>query len=83
MTADFQVTRPAPKVQIADTIGAGDAFQAALLDALVHPDVGTRIPSTATELASVLHRCVTAGAIACSRHGARPPTREEINANMG
>lgn len=83
MTADIRVTLPAPKVQVADTIGAGDAFQATLLDALVQPDLGIHIPTTATELASVVHRCITAGAIACSRHGALPPTREEVNAHMG
>jgi fructokinase len=79
LTAEHQVTLPAPRVEVADTIGAGDAFQAALLDALVQPATGIRIPTTVTELTSVLHRCVTAGAIACTRHGARPPTRGEIN----
>lgn len=81
MTAQHRVTLPAQKVQIADTIGAGDAFQAALLDALVQPDAGIHIPTTGAELASVLHRCITAGAIACTRHGAQPPTREEITAH--
>lgn len=80
MTTEHHVTLPAPKVKVADTIGAGDAFQAALLDALVQPDAGVRIPTNATDLSSVLRRCITAGAIACTRHGAQPPTREEINA---
>lgn len=81
MTAEHRVSLPAPQIQVADTIGAGDAFQAALLDALVPPDADIHIPATATELTRVLHRCITAGAIACTRHGARPPTREEINAH--
>jgi fructokinase len=76
---DTRVDVPSRDVEVADTIGAGDAFQAALLDALVQPATGIRIPTTVTELTSVLHRCVTAGAIACTRHGARPPTRGEIN----
>ena len=79
LTTEHQVSLPAPKVQVADTIGAGDAFQATLLDALVQPDAGIHIPTTAAELTSILRRCITAGAIACTRHGARPPTREEIN----
>jgi len=81
MTAEHEITVPAPQVQIADTIGAGDAFQAALLDALVQPDTRIHIPTTTTELASVLRRCVNAGAIACTRHGAQPPTCEQINAH--
>jgi fructokinase len=81
LTAEHEVTLPAPEVRVADTIGAGDAFQAALLDALVQHDAGIRIPTTAAELTSVLHRCITAGAIACTRPGARPPTRQEINAH--
>lgn len=79
-TAEHQVRLPAPRIQVADTIGAGDAFQAALLDALVQPDDSIHIPSTVAELTSVLHRCIAAGAITCTRHGARPPTREEIHA---
>jgi len=80
MTADHLVSLPAPTIQVADTIGAGDAFQAALLDALVQPDGSTQLPTTVTELTSVLHRCIAAGAITCTRYGARPPIREEINA---
>jgi len=80
MTAEHLVSLPAPRIQVADTIGAGDAFQAALLDALVQPDGSTQLPTTVTELTSVLHRCIGAGAITCTRYGARPPIREEINA---
>ena len=80
MTAEHLVSLPAPRIQVADTIGAGDAFQAALLDALVQPDGSTQIPTTVTKLTSVLHRCIAAGAITCTRYGARPPIREEINA---
>lgn len=80
MTAAHHVSLPAPKTQVADTIGAGDAFQAALLDALVQADGSIHIPTAVAELTSVLHRCIAAGAITCTRHGARPPTREEIHA---
>lgn len=81
MTAEQRISLPAPKIQVVDSIGAGDAFQAALLDALAPPDADLHIPTTATELTSVLHRCIIAGAIACTRQGAQPPTREEINAH--
>lgn len=70
MTAEHEITLPAPKIQVADAIGAGGAFQAALLDALVQPDGSIHIPTTVAELTSVLNRCIAAGAITCTRHGA-------------
>jgi fructokinase len=77
-TADSHVTVPAPAIDVVDTIGAGDSFQASLLDALQGPD-GVRIPTAPHELREVLRRCVTAGALACARSGAQPPTRDEID----
>lgn len=37
MNADHHVTATAPQVEVVDTIGAGDAFQATLLDSLIRP----------------------------------------------
>jgi fructokinase len=80
-TADHHITVAAPKVKVIDTIGAGDAFQASLLDSVLKPD-GVHIPTTADELRATLRRCATAGALACSRVGAQPPTRHEIDSAL-
>lgn len=77
--ADGDVVRvPAPAVRVADTVGAGDAFQAALLDA-VAADGGP--PTDPDRLAAVLARCATAAAVTCTRTGASPPTRAELVAH--
>ncbi|TLS47771.1 carbohydrate kinase [Streptomyces montanus] len=80
LTAHHQVTLPAPPTRVVDTIGAGDAFQACLLDTLLQPDGTVHIPATPAELETALRRCVTAGALTCARAGAQPPTSEEIDA---
>ena len=86
VTAEHRIDAPAPVVEVVDTIGAGDAFQAALLDALLGYDAGSgtgeevHIPETVDELSELLNHCTVAGALACTRPGAEPPTREEIRA---
>lgn len=78
LTADQRAAVPAPVVDVVDTIGAGDAFQAALLDSLMQPDGSVAIPATHDELEAILQRCALAGALSCTRAGAQPPTREEL-----
>ncbi len=70
-------------VSVVDTVGAGDAFMAALLAGLA--EGGTLSPNGLTECAArpeVLHRVVgqaaAAAALTCTRAGADPPTREEL-----
>lgn len=82
VTAEHRVEAPSRVVEVVDSIGAGDAFQAALLDALlgygVESDGAVRIPQEPDELRRLLEHCTIAGALACTRGGAEPPTREEI-----
>ncbi|WP_405483421.1 PfkB family carbohydrate kinase [Streptomyces sp. NBC_00009] len=77
---------PAPAVDVVDTIGAGDSFQAALLAALLQPQPnGTYtvvLPTDENGLASVLRQAVTAGALACQQAGAQPPTRARLEAAL-
>jgi fructokinase len=80
LTTRHHVTVPAPKTPVVDTIGADDAFQACLLDALLQTDGTAQLPTTPTELETALRRCVTAGALTCARAGAQLPTAEEITA---
>jgi fructokinase len=72
-------------VDVVDTVGAGDSFGAALIAALV--DEGAFGPqATRTSDAGVLERAVSyavaASAITCTRRGAAPPSREEIDAQL-
>ncbi|RKN38952.1 PfkB family carbohydrate kinase [Streptomyces hoynatensis] len=70
-----EVAVAAPAVAVADTVGAGDAFQAALLDAIV---TGGGPPVGAGALSAVLTRCAAAAALTCTRVGADPPHRSEL-----
>ncbi|GAA3928994.1 carbohydrate kinase [Actinomadura viridis] len=84
VTAGAEVRVPAPVVAVRDTVGAGDAFQAALLDALAARDPAgdgadrLPLPAGPADLARVLTRCVTAAALTCTRVGADPPTAAEL-----
>jgi len=71
----------APPIRLADTIGAGDSFQGALLVALRELgriEVGALASMDAQELRHALTFAVTCAAITCERVGADPPLRSEI-----
>ncbi|GLW66915.1 ribokinase [Actinomadura rubrobrunea] len=84
MTAAAQVRQPALPVDVVDTVGAGDAFTAGMLDWLANADLlgGDRRARLArldrTSLRDMLRAAATVAAITCTRQGAEPPTRAEI-----
>jgi len=65
---------PAPHVVVMDTVGAGDASMGALLYSL------SNTPSFDGE--EHLRFAVAAGAVACTKSGATPPSLEEVEALM-
>lgn len=75
------VSVPVAPTHITDTVGAGDTFQAALLDWLI-----TRQATTGTRLAELpradvegaLRWAARAAAVTCSRRGADPPRRADL-----
>jgi fructokinase len=73
----------APAVQVVDTIGAGDSFQAALLAAL-HRLGRIERPRlreiTATELKRAVSFACKCAAFTCTRQGADPPRSRELPA---
>jgi fructokinase len=78
-----KVAVPAPKVDVVDTIGAGDTFQAGMLVALKEAgrlDLDALARLTAEELGGALAFGARAAAITCSRAGANPPWRREMPA---
>lgn len=79
-----EVACAAPSVEVADTVGAGDSFMAALLSALVDRELdGAQRRAelralSAEQLAEVLAYAARAAAITVSRAGANPPSRAEL-----
>jgi fructokinase len=76
---------PAPKVDVADTVGAGDSFMAALLSGLVDRELdGAQNRQDLRDLpveglAELLEHAARAAAVTVSRPGANPPTRAELH----
>jgi len=68
---------PAVKVELVDSVGAGDTIGAVLVEGVLNFGIdGLR----GEVLRSVLERAAKAAAITCSRAGAKPPTRQELEA---
>jgi fructokinase len=86
VTAGLELRRPATPIDLVDTVGAGDSFTSGLLDGLRRADLigGRRRDALAaideSSLASVLDTASLIAAITCSRPGADPPTRAEVEA---
>lgn len=71
----------APKIEVVDTIGAGDSFQAALLAALHRQGrlaKGTIENIAADELRRALNFACRCAAVTCTRMGADPPRSGEV-----
>ena len=71
----------APSIDVVDTIGAGDSFQAALLAALHRQDRLARArlaEMTADELRRALSFACRCAALTCTRMGADPPRSGEV-----
>ena len=88
VSRNLEVRRPAVPVDLVDTVGAGDSFTSGLLDGLRRADLvgGARRDALAavdeSTLVSVLERAALVAAITCSRPGADPPTRAEVDAEL-
>jgi len=75
----LRMTVPAPQVEVVDTIGAGDAFGAALLAWLHDHDViQPDLCLEPDELKQALDYACFAGALTCTRAGADPPWKSEM-----
>lgn len=75
VTKDDVVSVPGVKIEVVDTVGAGDTVGAIVVEAIV--ERGLEV-ITGDVLREVLVRATKAAAITCSRAGANPPTRDEI-----
>ncbi len=68
---------PAVKVELVDSVGAGDTIGAVIVEGVLKYGVKDLRGDV---LKSVLERATRAAAITCSRAGANPPTLEELEA---
>jgi fructokinase len=76
-----KVAVPGRKIGVVDTVGAGDSFHSALLAGLNEHGLLTRDRLAKLDvgvLKDLLDRAVAAAAITCSRAGANPPTKREL-----
>jgi fructokinase len=76
-TVDASVQIPAPKVDVVDTVGAGDTFMAALIRQLVVEPRLARNP-TETELTRIIEFAAAAASLTVQRSGADLPTEVEV-----
>ena len=74
-TAQGRVEVPGVKVDVADTVGAGDTVGAIVVEAMVTHGL---IALHGDLLRDVLARAASAAAITCSRKGAQPPYKHEL-----
>ena len=85
-TAALQASTPPARVNVVDSVGAGDTFQAALLTALAERSLlsATALRElTLPDLRDVLAFAARAAAVTCSRRGADLPRRAEVDTITG
>lgn len=76
---DAHTQGAAPRVDVSDTVGAGDTFWGNCLADWVLYDT-LHAPLVAQQrMATTLQRALQAAAINCSRKGCQPPTADELN----
>ncbi len=74
-TADGVVEVPGVKVDVADTVGAGDTVGAIVVEAMIEKGI---LNLTGDTLTALLNRAAIAAGITCSRKGAQPPYKHEL-----
>ncbi len=74
-TADGRVEVPGVKVDVIDTVGAGDTVGAIVVEAMLSHGL---VELRGDILQEVLARAAGAAAITCSRQGAQPPYKHEL-----
>ena len=79
-TSDGVVEVAGEKVNVVDTVGAGDTVGAIIVQGLITDGL---LNMRGSVLKDVLHRAAVAAAITCSRVGAQPPYAHEIREKLG
>jgi len=74
---DLVVNTPAVKVELVDSVGAGDTIGAVIAESLL---INGIVKLSSELLKPTLERAARAAAITCSRAGAKPPSLSELEA---
>ncbi len=75
---------PAPRIEVVDTVGAGDSFMSAFISAMDH-DSALGVGGQTLRRAGLerwLRFAAAASAITCTRKGSDPPTLAEVEATL-
>ena len=75
VSAGGSVEVPGVKIEVADTVGAGDTVGAIIVEAMVEKGILNLADEV---LKATLHRAAVAAGITCSRKGAQPPYKHEL-----
>ena len=80
VTRETTVRVAAPRIEVVDTVGAGDSFMATLIAGLHRRDLlgATRLTGLEQHLEEILSTATRAAAITCTRQGADPPTLADL-----
>jgi fructokinase len=74
-SATGSVEVPGVKIEVVDTVGAGDTVGAILVEAMIEKGLENLHGEV---LKATLHRAAVAAGITCSRKGAQPPYKHEL-----
>jgi fructokinase len=75
-------TVPARPVTVVDTVGAGDAFMAGLINALATSGYRGGAPLAAGTVEAAVSEAILVAALTCAKAGANPPTAAELSAAL-
>jgi len=79
IAGDGPFTVAAQAITVVDTVGAGDAFMAGLINALIRAGL-MRVYRDADTIRPVIAEAMLVAALTCQRAGANPPTAAELSA---
>jgi fructokinase len=88
LSHEVELRRDAVPIDLVDTVGAGDSFTSGLLDGLQRADLigaarrDALVSIDRATLENVVDEAAMIAAITCSRPGADPPTRAELEAAL-
>jgi fructokinase len=76
----FELTEPVPLVEVADTVGAGDAFGGGFLAWWVEHGLDRDRLRSPAQVRAALRAANKVAALTCAKVGAEPPWRHELDA---